>query len=118
MADVYKFSERVIDLAERLEDVADAVRGKGRRRGVGARWLLIPAAGAGLYALGASSSFTRNARSVMNQAKARAADLPEDLVDRVQQATSQRSGAGSGRQSSRSATTRTNSRSRKTSSAR
>lgn len=119
MADIHKFSERVIDLAERVEDVADAVGGKRRRRSVGTRWLLIPAAGAGLYALGASGSFTRNAKNVMNQAKTRAADLSEDLVDRVQQVNSQTgSGARSGRQSARSSTARTKGRSRRTTSAR
>jgi hypothetical protein len=88
MADIYKFSDRVIDLGERLADVADAVQGKGSRKGRGgARWLILPAAGAGLYALGASGSFTRQAKSVINQAKERASDLPEDLVGRVQQAT-------------------------------
>ena len=52
MADVHKLSERVIDLAERSSAVADAAQGKGvRRRGVPTRWILLPAAGAGLYAL-------------------------------------------------------------------
>jgi hypothetical protein len=89
MADIYKFSDRMIDLGERLGDVADAVRGKGNRKGrpVG-RWLMLPAAGAGLYALAANGSFTRRAKNVINQAKARASDLPEDLVGRVQQVAS------------------------------
>jgi hypothetical protein len=88
MADIYKFSDRVVDIGERLADVADAVQGKGNRKGrSGARWLILPAAGAGLFALGASSSFTRQAKSIFSQAKERAADLPEDLVGRVQQAT-------------------------------
>jgi hypothetical protein len=88
MADIYKFSDRVIDVGERLADVADAVQGRGNRKGRGgARWLILPAAGAGLFALGASGSFTRQAKSVINQAKERASDLPEELVGRVQQAT-------------------------------
>ena len=33
MADIHGFSDRVIDLAQRLEDVADAVNGRGIRRG-------------------------------------------------------------------------------------
>ena len=37
---VHKFSEQVIDLAERLADVADAANGKGIRKGGAARWLL------------------------------------------------------------------------------
>ena len=57
MADMNKFSEQVIDLAERFADITDAAQGKGNRKSMGARWLIIPAAGAGLYALGASGSF-------------------------------------------------------------
>jgi hypothetical protein len=88
MADIYKFSDRVVDMGERLADVADAVQGKGTRRGGGGvRWLILPAAGAGLFALGTSRSFTRQAKSIFNQAKERASDLPDDLVGRVQQAT-------------------------------
>ena len=89
MADIYKFSDRVIDLGERLGDVADAIRGKGNRKGkaVG-RWLILPAAGAGLYALAANGSLTRQAKSVINQAKVRASDLPDELVGRVQQVAS------------------------------
>jgi hypothetical protein len=79
------------------------------------RWLLLPAAGAGLYALATNGSFTRQAKSVMTQAKERASDLPEELVDRVQEAagqtTSQRKTAAN-----RSGTSHR--RSRKTASAR
>jgi hypothetical protein len=98
MADVHKFSEQVIDLAERLEDVADAAKGKGVRKGsFGSHWLILPAAGAGLYALATSGSFTRQAKNVMNQAKTRASELPDDLMSRVRQ-TSQKSASGSGGQ--------------------
>ena len=119
MADVHKFSERVIDVAERTSAVADAAQGKKvRRGGMPARWFLLPAAGAGLYALMTNRSFTRQAKSVMNQAKERAADLPEDLVDRVQQTTGQKSGSTSGsRPSTRKSASRTSQR-RKTTSAR
>jgi hypothetical protein len=111
MADIYKFSDRVVDMGERLADVADAVQGKGNRKGGGAmRWLILPAAGAGLFALGTSRSFTRQAKSIFDQAKERASDLPEDLVGRVQQAT--------GATTSRTAASRSaSSRRRKTSSA-
>ena len=34
MADINKFSEQVIDLAERLADMSDAAKGKGGRNGV------------------------------------------------------------------------------------
>lgn len=119
MADVHRFSERVIDVAERTSAVADAAQGKGiRRRGIPTRWLLLPAAGAGLYALMTNRSFTRQAKSVMNQAKERASDLPEDLVDRVQQTTGQNSSsASSSRPSTRKSPRRTTQR-RKTTSTR
>jgi hypothetical protein len=89
MADVHKFSERVIDLAERLQGVADAAEGKGNRGGGGisAKWLLLPAAGAGLYALVTNNSVGRHAKDVMDQAKTRAAELPDDLMSRVSQAS-------------------------------
>ena len=70
MSAIYKFSERVIDLAERLEDVADAAQGR-RKGGSGTRWLILPAAGAGLYAVATTGSFTRQAKDVMDQAKTR-----------------------------------------------
>jgi hypothetical protein len=117
MADVHKLSERVIDLAERTSAVADAAQGKRVRRGVPTRWLLLPAAGAGLYALMSNRSFTRQAKNVMNQAKERASDLPEDLVDRVQQTTGQKSSSSSSRPSTRKSASRTTQR-RKTASAR
>ena len=113
MADIYRFSERVIDLAERLEDVADAAKGKGNRKGsLGTRWLLLPAAGAGLYALATSGSFSRQAKGVMNQAKVRATDLPDELLGRIQQ-TSRKSTSTSGGQGRRQSSSR-----RKTSAAR
>jgi hypothetical protein len=119
MADVHGLSERVIDFAERTSAVADAAQGKKvRRRGMPARWLLLPATGAGLYALITNRSFTRQAKNVMNQAKERASDLPEDLVDRVQQTTGQKSSSSSsGRPSTRKSASRTSQR-RKTASAR
>jgi hypothetical protein len=118
MADVHEFSERVIDLAERTSAVADAAQGKkGGRRGIPTGWLLLPAAGAGLYALMTNRSFTRQAKNVMTQAKERASDLPEDLADRVQQATGQTSNSSSSRSSTRKSARRSNQR-RKTTSAR
>jgi hypothetical protein len=89
VANVYEFSERIIDLAERLEDVADAAQGKRHRKKTGMRWLLLPAAGVGLFALGTSRSFTKRAKKVVVDAKERASDLPEDLTGRVQQAVGQ-----------------------------
>jgi hypothetical protein len=84
MADIRKFSERTIDLAERLADVADAVEGKNSRRdGMRAKWLILPAAGAGLYALVTSGFFTRQAKEVLDGAKSRASELPDDLARRT-----------------------------------
>ena len=89
MADMEKFSERLIDIAERFADVTDAAQGRGNRGGGGfrARWLILPAAGAGIYALGASGSVMRQAKSAVKQAKERASELPDDLMGRVHQAT-------------------------------
>ena len=90
MAEVNKMSEGLIDLAERFADVVDAAQGRGTRKaGNGARWLILPAAGAGLYALATSSSaFARRTRKLMSQAKDRATDLPDaDLFGRVKEVT-------------------------------
>ena len=88
MADINKVSEQVIDLAERLANVSDAAKGKEKRSGMlRARWLLLPAAGAGLYALTTSRAFTRQAKSVVHEAKEKASELPEELVGRVHEAT-------------------------------
>jgi hypothetical protein len=110
MADIERFSERLIDLAERFADVTDAAQGRGNRQGgIQARWLVLPAAGAGLYALGAHGSFKRQAKSIVKQAKERAAELPDDLLSRVHQATGSSSsptnGANGRRRSSSSRST-------------
>ena len=117
MGDIHKFSEYVIDLAERLDGMADAAKGKGTGSGgLRARWLVLPAAGAGLYALAKSGSVSRQAKEVMNQAKTRASELPEDLVGRVRE-TSPKSRSGNGGQAGRRAGTgRKRSTARKTSS--
>jgi hypothetical protein len=118
MADMNKFSEQVIDLAERFADITDAAQGKGNRKSMGARWLIIPAAGAGLYALGASGSFKRSAKKVMSQAKERASELPEDLMNRVQQTSgTTQSRSTNGRQTTRKSTTRRRQPRRKTTTA-
>lgn len=118
MADMNKFSEQVIDLAERFADITEAAQGKGNRKSMGARWLIIPAAGAGLYALGASGSFKRSAKKVMSQAKERASELPEDLMNRVQQTSgTTQSRSTSGRPTTRKPTTRRRQSRRKTTTA-
>jgi hypothetical protein len=116
MADMHKLSEHIIDFAERLDGVADAAQGKGTRRGgLGTRWLILPAAGAGLYALARSGSFTRQAKGVMDQAKSRASELPEDLMGRVRQ-PSQKSTSGNGGQNRRQTSSTRKRRARKTTS--
>jgi hypothetical protein len=117
MGDVHRFSEYVIDLAERLDGMADAAKGKGNGRGgLRARWLVLPAAGAGLYALATSGSFSRQAKDVMSQAKTRAAELPEDLVGRVRETSPKSSGGSTGQTRSRTSTGRKRSSARKTTS--
>lgn len=106
MADIDRFSARLIELAERFADVTDAAQGRGNRQGgIQARWFVLPAAGAGLYALGARGSFRRQAKSVVKQARELAAELPEDLMSRVHQATSTSSSANGRRSSSSSRST-------------
>jgi hypothetical protein len=109
MADIRNLSERVIEVAERTANVADAASGKDARKGkVKARWLLLPAAGAGLYALTTSGPFTRQAKDVMTQAREKASDLPEELMSRVHEATG--SSAANGRRSQSGSRSRAKSR--------
>ena len=57
MADINKFSEQLIDVSERFADAVDGAQGHGpRKSGLGARWLILPAAGAAAYALATSGS--------------------------------------------------------------
>jgi hypothetical protein len=85
MADIHKLSEQVIDYAERAANVADAAKGKGKGNGLGARWLILPAAGAALYALVKSEFASRGAKVVADEAKTRASELPDDLIKAVRQ---------------------------------
>jgi hypothetical protein len=102
MAELNKMSEGLIDMAERFADVVDAAQGRGARKaGHGARWLILPAAGAGVYALATSSSaFARRTRKLMSRAKDRATDLPDaDLFARVKDVSGmEASASGSGGQ--------------------
>ncbi len=98
MADANKFSERLIDVAERFADAVDAAEGKGPRKSSnGARWLILPAAGAGIYALAtSSSSMARQTRRLVRRAKDRATDLPDaDLFNRVKEVTGLEEGGSS-----------------------
>ncbi len=111
MADIDKFSERLVDLAERFADVTDAAQGRGNRQGgIRARWFVVPAAAGGIYMLGASGSLRRQAGNVAKQAKDRAADLPDDLMSRVHRAT--RKTTTSGTRSNGRSTTRSTGQSR------
>ena len=115
MADIDRFSERLVDLAERFADVTDAAQGRGSRQGgIRPRWFLVPAAAAGMYLLGASGSLRRQAGNVAKQAKDRAADLPDDLMTRVHKATQKPTTARSNGRSTSRSTGRTRSRRRRT----
>ena len=106
MKRIHKFSDQVIDYAERLSDVADAAQGKNHQRaGLTTRWLLLPASGAALYALIKSDSFSRQAKDVIDDAKTRAAELPEELIGLVRQ-TTERSSSQTGSTQSRSTQSR------------
>jgi hypothetical protein len=96
MSDINKLSERVIEYAERASAMSDAAQGKKRIRGSGTmQWLLLPAAGAGLYAVMRSRAFTRQAKDAVSEAKTRAAELPDDLLGLVRQSSSASSSSSS-----------------------
>ena len=97
MNDINKLSERVIEYAERASAMSDAAHGKKAIRRSGAmRWVLLPAAGAGLYAMMRSKAFTRQAKDAVSEAKTRAAELPDELMGLVRQSPSSRTTASSG----------------------
>jgi hypothetical protein len=117
MADIHKVAEQIVDFGERLSDVADAASGKGRRGSSGmTRWVLLPAAGGALYALVRTDFFARQAKGVVEEAKTRASELPNDLLKTVRE-TSRKSASRSGSQQ-RSAGGSRGQRRRRTSSAR
>lgn len=95
MRDFNKISKHAADVAERVADVADAARGEGPRksgggRWFGGRWLLLPAAGAAVYAVARrGSDVPRRAKDLVDQVKERASEMPDlDLLDRVKEVTS------------------------------
>jgi hypothetical protein len=96
MSTVNRLSDQVIELAERASAMSDAAQGKKgiRGRAMG-RWLLLPAAGAGLYAMVRNTSVTRKAKGAMDDAKARASELPEELIGRVRQSSQPSSSSAS-----------------------
>jgi hypothetical protein len=86
MANIHKLAEQMIEVGERISDVADAAEGKRARSTSGlSGWVLLPAAGAGLYALVRSDFFTRQAKGAVDGAKSLASDLPEELMKSVRQ---------------------------------
>jgi hypothetical protein len=91
----------MIDYAERMSAMADAAQGKRKQRNM-MRWLALPASGAAVYALVRSESFSRSAKGVVDEAKTRASELPEDLVGRVREAAKTTSSTGSQSSSSSS----------------
>jgi hypothetical protein len=106
--DIHEFAERVTDLAERMADVADAAAGKRRRHPRAAtQLLLLPAAGAGLYALAKSEFFGQQAKTIVDEAKTVASDLPSDLMNTVRQASPTPGSSTATRNSSTSAKRRT-----------
>jgi hypothetical protein len=118
MASIHKFSDQMIDYAERLSGMADAAQGKGtRRRGSGTRLLMLPAAGAGLFALIRSDFFSRQAKGVVEEAKTRASDLPDDLLSHVRE-TSQKSRRSGAQRSSQTSSARKTGSARRTKAAR
>jgi hypothetical protein len=91
MRDFNKMSEQAAEVAERVADVADAARGQGPRKsgGGGGRWLLLPAAGAAVYALAKRGPDVRRlANDLVGQVKERASEMPDlDLLGRVKEVT-------------------------------
>jgi len=108
MATIQRFSTQVIDYAERLSGMADAAEGKGPRPGGTMRRLIVlPATGAALYALVRSDFFSKQAKEVIDEAKTRASELPDDLMSRVRETVEEPSGGnGSSRRASSSRSTR------------
>jgi hypothetical protein len=87
MADFNKIAQQVTEVAERVADVSDAARGKRAGKGGGARWLILPAVGAAVYAVAKNgSAFGRSTKAVVGQARDLASEVPDmDLLGRVKE---------------------------------
>jgi hypothetical protein len=83
--DAHKFAEQVTEMVERVADVSDAARGKARRRSGGlARWLILPAAGAAVYAAAKRASARSGSTDGVVRGANERADAPDmDLLNRV-----------------------------------
>jgi hypothetical protein len=98
--DIQGFSERVIQLGERMSDVADAAAGKRRSPSAFTRLVVLPAMGAGLYALAKSDFLGQQAKVAVKEAKTRGSDLSDDLVNSVRQASQSPTKSSSARSAS------------------
>lgn len=105
--DIQGFSERVIELAERMSDVADAAAGKKRKSPRAfTRLVVLPATGAGLYALAKSDFLSQQAKVAVKEAKTLGSDLSDDLANSVRQASQSSTKSSSARSASSRASTR------------
>ena len=76
--DAHKFAKQVTEMVERVADVSDAASGKARRRSGGlARWLILPAAGAAVYAAARRASAVGGSTDGV----VRGANEPTDTAD-------------------------------------
>ena len=83
--DAHKFAKQVTEMVERVADVSDAARGKARRRSGGfARWLILPAAGAALYAAAKRASVVGGSTDDVVRGANERVDTPDmELLNRV-----------------------------------
>jgi hypothetical protein len=95
MSRIHTFSSHVIDYAERLSEMADAAEGK-RRANRGRDLVVLPAVGAAIYALAKSDFFSRQAKSVVGEAKTVAVELQDDLMARARQVSTTPASSGNG----------------------
>ena len=87
MGDLQKVSKQVADVAERLADVADAVRGQRSRRSGAMRWVVLPLAGAMAYAVAKRGlKGPAQAKDVAREARSTPEQPEFDLLGRVKEA--------------------------------